>query len=361
LCGARDFHAIDWYRSTLNNKVENNVQLLILTDLIQGEGYKKLITSNDNLHKLFILDYFLFKKESKFGNYWRNILKFLVFPIQIIFIIKFKRKFPNSVYHAHSMYYLWLAWCARLIYVGTPQGSDILLKPFKSRLYRFFSRLALRSAKHITVDSKSMLNGVFKISNIKSHLIQNGIDITGIINQKIGRKFERDKIVSIRGFSSLYCLEKILEARNCSINFPTQPITFIYPFVDSIYKENTLSHFRSYDLDIGRLEKDKMYELLHNSFLVISIPRSDSSPRSVYEAIFCGCAVAIRYNPFYDDLPECMKSRIILIDLNNSNWFEDAVIAARIIVNSDFVPTKDALDDFDQLKSSEKMIQLLLN
>jgi hypothetical protein len=195
-----------------------------------------------------------------------------------------------------------------------------------------------------------MAKGVYSISGIFPVIIQNGIDLTSLLlNTNKFRNHKRDKILSIRGFSSLYCLDQILISRNNSSEFFNHPITFIYPFVDSVYKQNVLSFFRDFDSDIGRLEKDKMYELLLNTFLVVSIPISDSSPRSVYEATF------------YDDLPECMKSRIILVDLNNSNWFDDAVKSASLIVKNNFVPTEQALNEYDQLKSSEKLIQLLLS
>jgi hypothetical protein len=359
LCGARDFHAIDWYRSAKSSIICHDV--VILTDLISGEGYKKLVNDNDIIFKLVILDSLLFDNESKFGNYWRNFLKLIFFPVQLCLVIRFKSRNPDSVYHAHSMYYLWLAWAARLNFIGTPQGSDILVKPYKSFLYRYFSKKALKSAKKVTVDSNSMAKGVFKISGTSPCIIQNGIDLSSILKYYNFKKPYRNNVLSIRGFASLYCLEKILEARNNSIKLHREPITFIYPFVDSMYKDKVSSYFRDFDIDLGRVEKNKMYDLLFNSFLVISIPQSDSSPRSVYEAIFCGCAVAIRYNPFYDDLPNCMKLRIILIDFNSPNWFEDSVNSARIIVESDYVPSLEALNDYDQLKSSSKMIQLLLN
>ena len=54
LCGARDFHAIDWYRSAKSSIICHDV--VILTDLISGEGYKKLVNDNDIIFKLVILD-----------------------------------------------------------------------------------------------------------------------------------------------------------------------------------------------------------------------------------------------------------------------------------------------------------------
>ena len=41
LCGARDFHAMDWYKRSLEEL--NNINIYILTDLIEGENFQKLI------------------------------------------------------------------------------------------------------------------------------------------------------------------------------------------------------------------------------------------------------------------------------------------------------------------------------
>ena len=38
LCGARDFHAIDWYRRSLDELT--NINIYILTDLIEGEKFQ---------------------------------------------------------------------------------------------------------------------------------------------------------------------------------------------------------------------------------------------------------------------------------------------------------------------------------
>ena len=104
LCGARDFHAIDWYRSAL--KVSNDLEISILTDLIAGEGFEKLITPDDSVEQLLILDNYLFRHQSSWGNKWRNLLKLLVMPIQIRRLKKHAKMHPHSIYWAHSMYYL---------------------------------------------------------------------------------------------------------------------------------------------------------------------------------------------------------------------------------------------------------------
>ena len=146
LCGARDFHAMDWYRSAEEILPKN--RLSIVTDLIAGENFKKIITEKDNVQKLLILDEFLFKSQSKTGDLWRNIVKLLVIPIQVFLLKRHSKKSNNPIiYYAHSMYYIWLAYLANVNFIGTPQGSDILVKPFKSRLYRYLSKKSLGNLK----------------------------------------------------------------------------------------------------------------------------------------------------------------------------------------------------------------------
>jgi hypothetical protein len=351
---------MDWYRSA-EERLPNE-KLCILTDLIAGEGFQKIVSENDNVYSLIILDKLLFRGQSNIGNLWRNILKLLMLPVQIILIKKFNKRNPNSIYHAHSMYYLWLAAGANIDFVGTPQGSDILVKPFKSKIYKTLSIWALKSAKYITVDSEKMRDKVFEISGVEAKIIQNGIDIKSIEEKKTftaNKELIRKRLVSIRGFSPIYRIEELLITRSKKKNVKDFPISFIYPFYEIEYKQKILKYITVNDEDLGRVNRNKMYELLFESKLVISIPWSDSSPRSVYESIFCGCAVAITYHPYYDKLPLSMKERIILIDLGNENWFIDANKKANKIVASKFSPSEKALDLFDQRRCFNKILNLI--
>ena len=57
LCGARDFHAMDWYRNAKILHPDKNIS--IVTDLISSEGFNSLLNQTDTVHKLLILDRFL--------------------------------------------------------------------------------------------------------------------------------------------------------------------------------------------------------------------------------------------------------------------------------------------------------------
>jgi hypothetical protein len=363
LCGARDFHAMDWYKSAI--ALIPDAEISIVTDLIAGEGFKKIISDKDLVHKLLILDPFLFKKQSKTGDKWRNLLKLIVLPIQIFLLKRFAKNNPNTIFFAHSMYYLVLARAAKVNYVGTPQGSDILVKPLKSSFYKKFSVYGLLKAKHITVDSKNMQDGVQKLVNRNAHIIQNGIDISTIREFQGQLKNisevhqERLGILSMRGFAALYRIKEIIKTRNATNK--DQIISFIYPFYDNVYKKECSEIMNKNDLDLGRVDRDKMYQLFSRSELVISIPVSDSSPRSVYEAIFCGAPVAITYNSYFDVLPECMQSRIIIVDLKNVNWLNEVLKQAHQINQTKYIPSKVAIELFDQKESFKKIQKLLFD
>lgn len=354
LGGARDYHAMDWYRAVRQNI--SNRKLSFLTDLIGGEGFDIIVKDDDYIEKLFVIDKFLFSKQSKLGNIWRNIFKLLVMPIQIYKLKIYAKNNSDTVYHAHPMYYMFLCWLAGVEFIGTPQGSEILVRPYHSKLYKYFAIKSLRAAKYITVDSLSMKDKIYEISSIEAVVVQNGIDMDQLL--KYSRlENNKSKVVSIRGMTELYRIKEIVTARNNTL--PNLPLTFIYPFKEETYKINVENKMTSNDSSLGRLDKDKMYRLLSEAKLVISVPKSDSSPRSVYEAIFLGASVAITYNSYYEILPLCMKERIYIVDLDNKNWFQEAVDFADKISITKYCPSKEALEMFDQNISMQKMIDKL--
>lgn len=361
LCSARDFHAMDWYKSAKKN-VPNN-DLCIVTDQITGEGYDKLIGEFDKIHQLIILDNFLFKHQSELGNKWRNILKFLLLPFQAFLLKQFNNRYENCIYHAHSMYYLVLARLANVEYIGTPQGSDILIKPYKSILYKRFAIFGLQKAKHITVDSMQMQHKIYSLAKRESIIIQNGIDLSSLnsyitLLKNQDKQHKRSGILSIRGYTPLYRIKNIVESRNNQVI--NEPLIMTYPFEDSIYKNECKLKLKENDSDLGTIRKSQLYSVMYNAKLVISIPKSDSSPKSVYESIFCGAPVAITYNQYYDILPNCMKKRIIIVDINQSDWLYNALKKADDIIKVDYHPSQEALVMFDQLESSKKILKLIL-
>lgn len=362
LCGARDFHAMDWYRRA--KELLPDREVCILTDLVAGEGFKKLVNNNDVVFKLIIIDKLLLNKQSNFGNVWRNVVKLLLFPIQVALIKRFSSRNPDAIYYAHSMYYLFLGMAAGIKYVGRPQGSDILIKPHTSKLFRYFAIKSLAAAKAVIVDSNKMKDAISEFSkkDINVHVIRNGIDIesiSSVTNKVDSESVKREAVLSIRGLTSLYRIKDIVLKRNSSPRYRSTPLTFIYPFYEDEYRNALSSLLTPSDVELGSLDKAEMYQLLARTKLVISIPESDSSPRSVYEAIFCGCAVAITHNSYYDVLPRCMKERIVLVDIDHEDWLDKAIEGSNKIISTRYYPSDEALSVFDQNRSFREMEALL--
>jgi glycosyltransferase involved in cell wall biosynthesis len=351
LAGATDFHAMDWVKSCL--KANPNKKVRVITDLLNSQGFSSVNHTNLIVTKLVLINKLLFKNESYFGHKWRNILKLLVLPLQAFLLHRISKTKSINIIHAHSMYYLVLARMARVKYIGTPVGSDVLLKPFKSKFFFYFAKYGIKKAEYITVDSQAMVDILISKFDYQGtiDIIQNGIDIDTISKNNIQEftKFDSSFIYSNRGIAPIYQQEYLLQTRNKSN--PELPIFFSYPFIEIDYAVKIKELFSSNDIDLGKISKIEMYEKMRHSLIVVSIPHSDSSPRSVYEAIFCGAIVVINKAKYFEDLPTCMKDRIIVADLNNSNWLTEACSKASMLKRNKFKPSQDAILKFDQFNS----------
>lgn len=350
---ARCYHSMDWYRTI--KKICSHRETLFATDLIDSESHLKIVCEADNIIDLYNIDWLLFKRQTKMGNVWRNIVKFLVSPLQILKVKSLGKKYPNAIFHAHTMYYMFLCWLARINFIGTPQGSEVLVRPDRSSIYKYFACKSLKAADHVIVDSANLQNRIRKLCGKDAVVIQNGMDASAILTKANGNN-ERTKITSFRGLYPVYRIEEILKGRTNSGLKP--PLTLIYPFWEEEYKEKVLSALRPGDTLLGRLPlKDEMYKLLFGTLLAISIPGSDSSPRSVYEAIFCGCCVAVTYNPWIENLPSCMRSRLFIVDLEDKGWFDQAIDSAHLITKNPFIPSEMALNLFDQERTMKHVAE----
>jgi len=353
VCSARDYHAVDWYR--LVKALCPNRRVLIITDLIESEGVERLVDCRDEVLQLLSLDRWLFKNQSRLGNIWRNFVKIVSAPLAAWRLNSLSKNI-ESIFHAHSMYYIFICWLARVQYIATPMGSDVLVRPENSRMYKLLTIFSLRGACEITVDSHALQKKIFSLCERKSFLIQNGDNAqeTEVYRASVKNRF---RAVSIRGMDPNYRLLKIIEARDSSSTF--QPIDFIYPFLEESYAKSVAGSLRNLDCNLGRLSKTEMYKMLEEAFVVFSIPLSDSSPRSVYESIFCGACVVATHGGWIDSLPRCMRARVLVVDIELTDWFTKAMYEAREISSRPFIPSRQAFEVFDENEAMKRACELL--
>lgn len=344
---------MDWFRSC-----QSLVQgaPVFITDNYGREGFVPLLKTSDDVRALFVIDPLLPNRSSRLGNLWRNLLKLLLVPLQVWLLRKQLRRLHNPFVFAHLTYYAFVASFAGARYAATPQGSEVLVRPRRSFWYKLFLRRAMRKAVFVTVDSRAMASELEQLCGVSPHVVQNGIDLRQILATPASSS--RTLVTSIRGIDPLYRITEILRARTrCA---PTVALNFCAPFQEATYLREVERSLGPHDRMHGRLPRERLYSLLKESLCVISIPISDSSPRSVYEAVFCGAAVICTPSAYLNDLPHCMRQRIIAVDLEESDWFATALESAEQIAAAPYEPSAEAIEAFDQRASMARCLRFAL-
>ena len=352
----RDYHAVDWYL----NLYKINRNLIFVSDCNCGEGIENQMPKSHSYIQLFPLDILLLGSQSKFANLWRNILKILILPLNSILFLSICFLLKPKIIHAHPLYYGLICKILNKKYIVTPQGSEILVRAKKNYLYKLFAGFILRGAKKITTDSTLMKKTINNFYKLDSYVVQNGIDSSSILKIKEENLLSKDEyLLSFRAIYKNYRILEIVKSRNYSC--PNKPIYFVYPSFDSVYINEVKKYLKPFDKLLGKVEKEKLYSLMSNSIATISIPISDSSPKSVYESIFSGAPTILQDNPYQDFMTDSMKSRVITInasDLKNSHWLNKSIKESLNILE-DFSPCKLSYEKFDSelvLNSTYKIL-----
>ena len=230
--------------------------------------------------------------------------------------------FDNIPVHCHGLFALFLADLANISesrIIFTPQGSDILVLPDKKKIIRKFLSRKLHRVAFITADSNMLLKKVLeispKINKRKLKLIQNGISLSTISDLIENEKFKKNEIdiCWIRGTNEIYQFKYFLEIlKQISIQTSSRlKITIIDAFGNDFISRKNL-YYENIDISIlPRLDSKGFLKCLQKSKIVVSIPKSDSSPRSVYEAIFFGCTLFLTDLECFDWIPNEIKSNFL--------------------------------------------------
>jgi glycosyltransferase involved in cell wall biosynthesis len=211
-------------------------------------------------------------------------------------------KYDIDIVHAHSLYYGYLASFIKsnTSIIFTPMGSDIILHAQTNRLYKHMAFYAFKRANITTGDSLLLQKQGYKVGAKKdnNYIIQNGVDTSiffpkkNNIAQSYGVNKDEILIFSPRGFTPIYNIDIIVEALNILIKkgYPIKCM-FSFAFGDE-YKDRIQKMIEDYGIEgnviwLGSLSYNKMADHYNAADIIVSVPSSDSSPKSVYEAMFC--------------------------------------------------------------------------
>ena len=296
-----DFHVDAWTKYfTKNNKV-----FLFSEDssFLPDRYFKGVkIYLNGGLFGLLIK---YFKIKSRIFLHLNKLLSVKVFANNIKKIVFLEN---IDIIHAHSLYYGFLVSFLRtdVPVVFTPMGSDIIIHSFNNRFYNFMAKKAYSACQIVTGDSKLIQRKGYELgaSISNNYIIQNGVENRifypkkNLIKEKLGLTDNDILLFSPRAIDPLYNIDIIIDsiANLVDEKFKIKCM-FAYAFGDN-YLELLKSKVNRYGIEesviwLGYLSYEEMATKYNAADIIISIPSSDSSPRSVYEGMFCKKPVII--------------------------------------------------------------------
>ena len=341
LASSADWHIDLWSRYfTISNKV------YLFSDTenyLKDQSYKgvKIFKSTGYLGAL--LNYI---KSSSHLLYQIN--KFLSIYLYAKEIRKLIVKNDIKIIHAHSLFYGYLASFINsdIPIVFTPMGSDIIIKSQENYIYRKMAQKAFAAADLVTGDSlliqrKGFLVGAKRKNNI---IIQNGVDSKIFYRKRnnLKEKYNIGKneilIFSPRAISPLYNIDIIIDSLNLlklnNYNFKCMfSFAFGNEFSKKLRKKVLELNLKDNVIWLGYLDYKEMAKHYNASDIVISIPSSDSSPKSVYEAMFCKKPIIISNLDWsHEILPE--NNVVVRVEPRQSKQVFEAV--KKLIENVDY-------------------------
>jgi len=198
-------------------------------------------------------------------------------------------------------------------------GSDILVSPFKNKLYSLITRFSLNNADVITSDSEYMTGVIQKLSNSRAITFAFGIDILPDtkVDKKAGNLYYSNRVLldnyNIR--EVLFFFNKLLKedpgSKLIVSNDGSQRKA-----LENVVKDFGIEKNVSFKGFIPLSEQTSYYE---KAQFYISIPSSDSTSVSLVEAMAFGCI------PIVSDIPA------------NHEWIKDGINGIYLNDDTDFL------------------------
>ncbi|MGZ4057201.1 MAG: glycosyltransferase [Bacteroidia bacterium] len=206
-------------------------------------------------------------------------------------------------------------------YIVTPLGSDVLISPQNSFIYRTLLRYTFKKADLITSMAPHMKEVMVKLGVPKEKITDIVLGInTDIFNRK-NRKLSANNFVvtSTRNFENVYNIPHFLRA--IALVKSQIPNLKVMMVGDGSLRDELKQLTKDLMIDdvvsfLGRVPQARVVEILNSSHLAVTVSLSDGNSLSIIEAMACG-AYAIA-----TDIPA------------NREWIKEGI-------NGDFVKIND--------------------
>lgn len=180
-------------------------------------------------------------------------------------------------------------------YIITALGTDVLISPQQSKVYKFLLRYALGKADWVTAMADHMREAIIRnlgTDPAKVETVMFGID-PAIFNDQ-SRKLPEGKFVitSTRNFEPVYNLQLLTDAlKIVASKIPGLEVNLLgdgsqRAQVEAWVREAGIEAITSFH---GRVPQPQIARVLNGSHLFISTSLSDGNNVSLNEAMACGC------------------------------------------------------------------------
>jgi L-malate glycosyltransferase len=319
---AESVHLVKWIKELIKY-----YEVFVISSKGVHEDVKKIVSEKN----IFTLDLAI----SEMGGNYKLLLK--VFTIQKI-IRKINPDFVNAHYiTSHGFIAALVKKWTKLHFklIQSTWGTDILVTPFRNKLYLVITKFALNQADLITSDSEYMSGIIRKISRKEIMTFIFGLDFLPEIDVS---KKDPNLFYSNRMLTENYNIGEVIYLFD-SVQKVNQDARLIIShdgeqrnYLEKLTKELGLQSKVSF---IGFISLDEQISQYERAQFYISLPKSDSTSVSLIEAMAYGCI------PILSDLPA------------NREWVTDGLNGI-IFTNREL----DKLKIFEALTKKNDMIAI---
>jgi len=248
---------------------------------------------------------------------------------------------PDIVHsHNHWPYAVWGALSGFQPQVFTPQGSDILIHPKEKFHINLLARFAYKRCNSVMGDSRVLQRAGYKLGASRHHnyIVQFGADLTQFrpdlpadhVKKALDIPDHFQIVLSPRAISPLYNIDSIIECLPSVLEIlPNVVFVFLYAFGD-IQKDRLTRLAGQLGVEdsmrwVGYVPYEEMPLFLRGADLIVSVPSSDSSPRSVFESMACGTPTLLSHLPWTDHFIEDGVNAV-LVPVKNSGALATQVV-----------------------------------
>lgn len=178
-------------------------------------------------------------------------------------------------------------------YIITPLGSDILISPAESRIYRSLLKYAFKKADLVTSMAPHMKKVLLELGVPSKKIIDIVLGInTDIFNRKNRKLSESEFVItSSRNFEPVYNIPQFLKAIELVKN--KIPNLKVIMLGDGSLKSELMDLSKELKIEgiiefLGKVPQSKVVQILNSTHVFVTVSLSDGNSLSLIESMACG-------------------------------------------------------------------------